>query len=214
MAFANPQPHRMNEFIVIDFETSGLSPEYERVIEIGAALVKDGEVKATVSQLLNPGFPIAPLITNLTGITNEMLSDQPAPEKAMPRLSEFLGQRPILAHNSGFDSKFLMAEMARIGLTVNNPFLCTLRLARRFIFGVDNYKLETLARHFNIPLERSHRALDDVLVTVQLWQFLEAEICQQLGVETLDHPLLHKLMHTPIRKVSRWVDKFRAEAEL
>jgi len=114
------------EVVILDFETTGLSANYERVIEVGAALVKGNKITKTFSELCYPGASIPYFITELTGITNAMLKGKPKPEKIMPKLHEFIGQRPILAHNASFDSQFLHAEMDRVGLEVVNPILCTM----------------------------------------------------------------------------------------
>ena len=129
------QPFQFTEeVIILDFETTGLASHQDRIIEFGAAVVQGDEIKSTFASLCNPGIYISPFITSLTGITNEMVRDMPAPERLMPDLYDYIGNRPILAHNASFDSRFLKAEMARIGKAVENPTLCTMLLARRLIY--------------------------------------------------------------------------------
>lgn len=161
----------MEEFVILDFETTGLSPSYSRVIEVGALLVKQDKVVKRLSQLMNPGFDIPDFITEITGITDEMVRGQPRPEKFMPTLKRFIGNRPVLAHNASFDQSFLMSEMDYIGKKITNRFLCTLKLSRRLIYDAPNYKLSTLIKHLKIKMPKdhqSHRALHDVMSTFHL----------------------------------------------
>ena len=105
-----------SEVVIIDFETTGLSPYYERIIEVGAVIVKGKRVIDSFSELMHPGRSIPYFITQLTGISNSMVKGRPSPEKIMPRLKKFVGDRVILTHNASFDSKFLYSEMERAGL--------------------------------------------------------------------------------------------------
>src|SRR5947207_1516572 len=118
------------EVVILDFETTGLSPSYARVIEVRAIIVQGTKIVAQISQLMHPGSPVPYFITRITGITNQMLKGQPTPEAFMPKLKSFIGPRPILAHNASFDQSFLIAEMENAGITMDNTFLCTLKLAR------------------------------------------------------------------------------------
>ena len=100
---------------VIDFETTGMRAGPDRIIEVGAAILRNGEVVATFTELMNPGFRIPYFITGLTGITDAMVREKPHPEAVMPRLREFLGDHPCVAHNAGFDQRFFASEMDRCG---------------------------------------------------------------------------------------------------
>ncbi len=182
------------ELIVLDFETTGLSPNYARIIEVGAVLVKGNKVVDKITQLLHPGTSIPFFISELTGISNKMLKGMPSPESFMPTLHAFIGKRPILAHNALFDQKFLIAEMYRIGIEISNPFLCTLKLARRLIPNMPDYKLTTLTQHLKFKTQtthKAHRALDDVLVTVDLWLHMH----NLVSTYTNTHPQLNMFFH-------------------
>lgn len=153
-----------------------------RVIEVGAVLLENGQIVDTFQELCNPGVKLSSFITQFTGITNEMLVGKPSTEEVMQRLHLFIGNKPIVAHNAAFDSKFLISEMKRIKKDVTNTFLCTLLLSRRLIQGLASYKLSFLKTHLCYKADashRDHRALDDVLVTVHLWNQLHNILCQQ-----------------------------------
>lgn len=193
-----------NEFVILDFETTGLSPEYARVIEVGAVIIKGMEVIDTVSQLMHPGCSIPYFITNITGITNQMVRGQPTPEKFMPTLHQFIGNRPILAHNAIFDMKFLIAEMNNIGKKIDNPFLCTLKLARRLITSPD-YKLTTLTSHLKLQVAKnhqSHRALHDVMATFQLWLHIKKLVTDRT-IHEPDFNFYTKLEQQPKNTISK-----------
>ena len=154
-----------NEFAVIDFETTGLSADYCRVIEVAAVIVRDGEVVDSFVQLMHPGCRIPFFITAITGITNSMVKDKTNPETVMPDLMRFLGDRPCIAHKASFDSSFYHAEMSRAGIAHERSFLCTMLLSRRLIQDSPDHQLGTLTNHLNLqkPSEGScHRALYDL----------------------------------------------------
>jgi DNA polymerase III subunit epsilon len=164
------------EVVVLDFETTGLSCERHRVIEIGAVILNgEGEILHTFQTLCNPPLvkPLPKIITKLTGITDSMLVGQQSTAMAMESLYLFIGNRAIIAHNASFDSKFLIAEMRRINKVIFNQFLCTLLLSRRLMQKAGCYKLSFLKKYINFQSatdHKDHRALDDVLVTVALWK--------------------------------------------
>lgn len=166
------------EVVILDFETTGLSCDRHRVIEIGAVILNDkGEILHTFQTLCNPPLvkPLPKIITKITGITESMLVGQQSTAMAMESLYVFIGNRPIIAHNATFDSKFLIAEMRRINKVVFNQFLCTLLLSRRLLQNAGCYKLSFLKKFINFQSaidHKDHRALDDVLVTVALWNLL------------------------------------------
>lgn len=190
----------LDEVVILDFETTGLSAQDERVIEVGAALVKGNQVTKTFSQLCSPGTSIPHFITEFTGITNSMLEGKPKPEMVMLKLHKFIGRRPILAHNASFDRQFLYAEMGRAKLEVPNSILCTLLLSRRIILEVSNHKLATLKQYIKFNSEKSHqdhRALDDVKVTVALWLFLRKEIEKSIGLKSLDVDIFQRICKIP-----------------
>lgn len=199
------------EFVILDFETTGLSPEYARIIEVGAVLIKQGKVVDTLSQLMHPGHNIPYFITEITGITNQMIKGMPSPEKFMPTLIKFIGNRPILAHNASFDQKFLEAEVANAGSVINSTFLCTLKLARRLIQNVPSYKLSTLTACLKLEVSadhRAHRALNDVMATFQLWLHMKNIVLSHIDTDP-DFDLFIRLEKQPKSNILKFLNKYK-----
>lgn len=200
----------MDKLVILDFETTGLSPTYARVIEVGAILIEGTKIVDELSQLMYPGCSIPSFITDITGITNKMVKGKPRPEEFMPKLKQFIGNRPILAHNAPFDQKFLISEMENIGTMVNNSFLCTLKLSRRLITNAPNYKLTTLISHLKIKppaIQHAHRALYDVMSTFQLWLHMKKYVRNLINTSP-DFDLFLKLERQPKSKIRQLLDKY------
>lgn len=203
------------EVVVLDFETTGLSCDRHRVIEIGAVILnREGEVINTFQTLCNPPLvkKLPNIIIKLTGITDGMLIGQPSTASAMESLYHFVGNRPIIAHNATFDSKFLIAEMKRIKRTIFNQFLCTLLLSRRLLITAQSYKLSRLKEFINFKADinhKDHRALDDVLVTVALWNHLLAQLFTTYGIPNSLHSFdfMKTISRLPIKQVAAFLSK-------
>ena len=203
------------EVVVLDFETTGLSCDRHRVIEIGAVILnREGEVIKTFQTLCNPPLvkKLPNMIIKLTGITDKMLIGQPSTASAMESLYHFVGNRPIIAHNASFDSKFLIAEMKRINRTIFNQFLCTLLISRRLLITAQSYKLSRLKEFINFKADinhKDHRALDDVLVTVALWNHLLAQListhCISKSLYSFD--FMKTISRLPIKQVAAFLSK-------
>ena len=162
----------MKGIIAIDVETPGISPEKERIIEIGAFRPETGEVFRT---LIQPGRPLPERITELTGITDDMLVDAPEEKEAIGALLEFMGDdNVLLGHNISFDHSFIVQAIRRCGFA-ETEFLGidTLKLSRVLCPELPNKKLETMVAHFGLTNERAHRAFEDAKVTVELYQCLK-----------------------------------------
>jgi DNA polymerase-3 subunit epsilon len=197
------------EIVVLDFETTGLSTEYDRVIEVAAITIKNKKVINTFIQLMNPGKSIPSFISSLTGITNEMVKGKPSPEKVMPKLMKFIGNRPVIAHNASFDKRFLLAEMERAGLSIENHFLCTMVLSRKLIPDAYNHKLTTLASHLNIKSTKAHRALSDVHMTAKLWQHINTKVIDRTGIKKPDLALLTAISKKPKSAIEKYFERIR-----
>lgn len=198
----------MNKLVIIDFETTGMSPDYNRIIEIGAMQIEDNTITSSFSQLINPKQYIPTFITQLTGISNQMVRNQPCAAEIMPKFYDFLGDSIILAHNISFDKKFLIAEMKRVNLSISNDYLCSLLLARRIFQESPNHKLGTLVRYLNIPMDNNHqehRALDDVKVTAQLWFKIKNMVEGQTS--NANYNLFKILSKMPKAKISSYLQK-------
>lgn len=167
-AWGTPAGDAADGWVVVDVETSGFRPGQARVLSIAAlALDSAGQVERSVVSLLNPGVDPGP--THVHGITVEMLEDQPTFADIAADVAELMHGRTLVAHNAPFDYSFLIAEaeLARTVLPVNSV-MCTVELARRLDLGLENLRLETLARHWDIPQTKAHDAFDDALVLSRL----------------------------------------------
>ena len=153
--------------VVLDFESTGLNTGKARIIEIGAVKLADGVVTDTFEQLVDPGEPLGAKITEITGITDAMLQGQPKAEEALPRLLEFIGDLPIAAHNAGFDSGLLRAELKRLGLSLHTPVMDTLSYARKLYPGLKSFRLAALCKHLGVSLKNAHRAVHDAAATAK-----------------------------------------------
>ena len=181
--------------IILDFETTGMYPERgDRVIEIGAIKLRDDQIVDRFERLVNPGFPVAREIESINGINNAMLADAPAAEVAMEDLVRFIDTYPLVAHNASFDQKFLEAELDLLGKKRPLNFGCTLQVARRVYPDAVNYKLETLARWKELPINgQLHRAMADAELTARLWLRLSEDLKTLYGFEQVTFELMKKI---------------------
>lgn len=160
--------------IAVDVETTGIDPEYDRMIEIGAFRPETGEVFKT---LISPGRVLEQRITELTGITDEMLCGQPTEEEAIRAFCSFLGEdRILLGHNISFDHSFLVQAMRRVGIQEPDFLgIDTLKCARVLCAELPSKRLSALCEHFGLVNERAHRAFEDASVTYLLYEKLREQ---------------------------------------
>ena len=150
------------EFCVFDTETTGLDPGVEYMTEIGAVIVKNGEVVEEFDTFVKPGKPITPKITELTGITNEMVADAPGEKEALEAFLKFAGDRILVGHNvHAFDMRFLRAAAKRSGIKLEPTYIDTLTMAQAMYPGLHNYKQGTINKHLELPAYEAHRACED-----------------------------------------------------
>jgi len=174
-------------FCVLDLETTGATAASCEITEIGAVKYVGGELVGTFQTLVNPGVPIPPMITVLTGITHFMLVEAPRIEEALPAFLEFIGDAVIVGHNVRFDISFLNAAAIRLGYgKLPNRSTDTYALARRLVRQeVRSLKLSSLAAHFRSPVTPNHRALEDAKATAHVfWELLAR--AGSLGVSHLE----------------------------
>lgn len=151
----------MNPIVALDIETTGLDPDKDAIIEIGAVRFSDRRIDGEWSTLINPGRRIPPFITQLTGITDQMVLKSPAIKNVLADLQSFVGDAPILGHNIRFDLGFLRKQR----ILVHNQTLDTYELASILLPGAGRYNLGALAQALNVMLPANHRALDDAHAT-------------------------------------------------
>ncbi len=171
------------ELIVFDLETTGLSPMNCRITEIGAVLVRDGEVLDRFNALVNPGCPIPQNIVELTGITDEMVADCPPIEEVLPRFLEFIGDRLLIAHNANFDISFVRAAAEACGLPFSNDYLVTVALSRHLNPDLKRHKLDVLAEYYGLGDFDHHRACDDAEMLARIF-FCMTEKMKTEGVQS------------------------------
>ncbi|MDR2655495.1 MAG: PolC-type DNA polymerase III [Oscillospiraceae bacterium] len=175
-----------SETIVFDLETTGLSVTSERMTEIGAVKIRGGEVLEEFNTFVNPEKPVPQKITQLTGITDEMLKDAPAESEALRKFFEFTGGCSLLiAHNSDFDGAFLREAAKRCGSKCDFSFLDTLTLSRFLYPDLKNHKLDTLVKHFQLGKFNHHRASDDSRILAQVYFKMAEKLEEDFRVERI-----------------------------
>ena len=186
-SFADLTPLVDTTFVVLDLETTGLSPDRDRITEVGAVRARGGEVLAELRTFVHPGVPIPPAVTTITGITDADVAHAPDTATVLPIVVDFLGDAVFVAHNARFDLGFLRAAAARLGLPRIRPrVIDTAVLARRLLRDeVRDLRLGTLAAHLRAPDTPDHRALHDARATLHVLHAL-IERASAFGVTTIE----------------------------
>ena len=197
----------MTTVIVLDFETTGMSPAYgDRVTEVGAVLIENGRILDSFQSLVNAGVWISPFIEQLTGITNAMIRKAPPIEEVMEKLARFVGNSPLVAHNAAFDRKFLDAELAHIGRACRQEIACSMLISRRVFPDAPSHSLGELVRYANLPTDGVyHRALADATMTAHLWLRMQTELRSRYGLAGAPFELMRKLQQVPKRQVADYM---------
>lgn len=198
-----------NTVVVLDFETTGLSPtQGDRAIEIGAVLLENGQATARFQELMNPGFRISSFIEDYTGISNAMLQEAAPCDEVMGRFYQFVGQHNMVAHNASFDQRFLEAEFAQIGRRLNGDFACSMLLSRRLFQDAPNHKLGSLVAYNNIDNDGVfHRALADSEMTAKLWLCLLKQLEQHYSVISPSFALMQQISRKSKANVASFLHK-------
>lgn len=161
----------INTFVSIDLETTGLNPRRDRIIEIGALKVVDGEVREQFASLVNPGRKLEPEIAELTGIRDRDLEEAPKIGEIVPELFCFLGEYTLLGHSVLFDYSFLKKAAVDYGRSFEREGIDTLKIARKYLAQLESRSLKSLCLYYQIP-HHAHRALEDAGATFYLYQKL------------------------------------------
>lgn len=163
----------INDYVVIDLEMTGLSAKTDKIIEIGAVRVRDGKVTDTWETFVNPKCSIPLRVTELTGITDEMVKNGMEEDKAIEQLLTFLGEDVLVGQNINFDYSFLKQWAVNKKRPLEKKACDTLKIARKILPAEQPKNLEALCEYFNIERKRAHRALDDALETAQIFEKLK-----------------------------------------
>ena len=172
----------LDQFIALDFETTGLQVETDRIIEVAAILFENGEPTKRFTTLVNPGIPIPELIEEITGITNQMVVDAPREKDVVNDFFSFIGDLPIVAHNTPFDLSFLQDMASRYDKELlERKYYDTLTLSRAFLYFQPAHNLSAVSDYYNLSTEGAHRAEYDT------------ENCGQIFVELIEEVASYNL---------------------
>jgi len=173
------------DYTVIDLETTGLSPIYDSIIEFGAIRVRNGEVEETFSSLVNSdGVYVDSYITELTGISQEMVDSAPNITDVLPRFLDFIGSDILVGHNINFDINFIYDESIRQTRSYfSNDFIDTMRISRRLFHKERHHRLSDLCERYSLDYSSAHRALDDCKLTYECFNNLKIDGIKKAGSE-------------------------------
>ena len=163
----------VNSYVCFDLETTGLSPEKDEIIEIGAVRVEEGKVIDRFSRFVKPDHPISSMVTSLTGISNEMVADAGPTERTIYDFLYFCGELPVVGHNLMFDYRFTYRYAKKYYMDFQKKGLDTLKIARKVLPDLPSKSLENLCSHYGIVNTSAHRAYHDALATAKLYQTLK-----------------------------------------
>jgi DNA polymerase III subunit epsilon len=200
--------------VMLDFETTGLSPAMgDRITEVAALRIEGGQVTDRYVSLVNCNARIPSFITQLTGITQEMVDTAPPARQVVPELLDFIGGDTLSAHNASFDEKFLLAEAERLGHACGHANLvCSLKLSRRVFPGMPSYKLGTLSRQLGIAFRSAaHRAEADAEVAAEVLIHIGRHLGSSYGLPEVAPELLVSINKLAAAKVPTWLGKYAAE---
>jgi len=158
------------DFVVFDLETTGFSPQNNRIIEIGAVKVQGGKITEKFSTFVNPEVPIPFRIEELTSIHDDMVMDAPTIETALPEFMEFCSGCVMVAHNVSFDMSFIEENCARLGIPCDKTSVDTVAMARILLPALNRFKLDTVAKAVGVSLAHHHRAVDDAGCTAEIFE--------------------------------------------
>ena len=174
-----------DEIVCFDIETTGLKVEREAITEIGAVVLKNGEITERFQTFVNPNRRLTPEIIGLTGITDAMLADAPQLKEALTSFLQFVNGRPLAAHNAEFDISFIRAGCRKVGLDFDPTYVDSLILAQNLLPELGKYKLDIVAEHLDLPAFNHHRASDDAaMVGYMLIPFFQ-KMERELGIHSM-----------------------------
>ncbi len=180
----NPKGQSLSDsFVVFDIETTGFKPKFNKIIEIGAVKIVNGEIVEEFSEFINPERPIPYNIVQLTGIKDDMVINADTIDVVLPKFLEFSRDSVLVAHNAKFDTSFIQYYAKELGLPYNYTVLDTLSLSQIVYHNLGKYSLDRLCKYLGINLQDHHRAIHDAKATAQIFQ----KLCEQLRLQNLDN---------------------------
>lgn len=196
--------------VMLDFETTGLSPQMgARITEVAALRIVGGRVRERFVSLVNCHVRIPSFITELTGISQAMVDGAPCVSRVMPALLDFIGNDALSAHNASFDNKFLLAEALDLGLTPGHEkLICSLMLSRRIFPGLPSYKLAPLAKSLGIRFAgTAHRAEADAQVSADLLLHIGRHLGERCTLSHITPQLLESVNRLTAAKVPAYLQR-------
>ena len=192
-----------SSYCVLDLETTGYSPKYDQIIEIGIIKVVDGSIVDSFSSLVFSEY-LPDHITGITGITKETLADAPKLEDVIPQAIDFIGDDFIVGHNISFDINFLYdAKLNILKSTLKNDFICTMRLFRYLHKNLPHHRLSDMTKFYNVNNENAHRALSDCMATFHCLNYMSSE-----AFEKYNSYVLPEIEYSHCRSTSSKKDAF------
>lgn len=202
----------LNPIAVIDFETTGLSPNQgDRATEIAVVVLEGGRVVGRFQSLMNAGVRISPFIEAYTGISNEMIHAAPPAADVMSEAARFVGDMPMVAHNASFDQRFWSAELSRLGRhpKTDISMACTLLLSRRLYPEAGSFRLGALAAlHAIATTGPAHRAMADAEVAAGLLSRIQSDIRERYELEEAPHALLMQLQRSARKALPKAIERY------
>ena len=173
-----------DEYVAFDLETTGLYPRHDRIIEIGAVVMKEGKELDRFQTFVDPQCRLSREVSELTGITDDMLRGAPKIEQVLPELIRFIGNRPLVAHNARFDACFVTRECERLGIEYKLNAIDTLILSQNLLPNLNKYKLDVVAKEFELGDFNHHRAADDAVICGQILEKLFVKL-EEMGIHRI-----------------------------
>ncbi len=156
----------INDYVVLDLETTGLSAYNDHIIEVGLVKVRNNEIVDTYDQLINPGVSISSFITKLTGITNEMVESHQSFDFYEEDILNFIGDDIILGHNTNFDYKFINTHLSK---PLDNQYMDTVQFSKKLYPELSHHRLSDMTEYLHL-YQNTHRAVDDCIATYELYE--------------------------------------------
>ncbi|OPZ94456.1 MAG: DNA polymerase III PolC-type [Firmicutes bacterium ADurb.Bin419] len=181
---------KKSDYTIIDLETTGFDPRFNEIIELGAIRVRDNKVVETYQQLVKPENPIDKFITELTGITNEMLENAPGIEHTLPEFISFISNDIVVGHNVNFDINFVYDNYFKLyGKEFRNDYIDTLRIARTTLKELEHHRLSDLKDYYKIKAT-AHRSISDCVATYEVYNKLWADL-ETKGIRHITHKVTY-----------------------